>query len=148
MKIQIGDMFKEYNNVDNLLVTTNSILNNKGHLVMGAGAALQAKTMFKGIDKVFGFYINLHKVQGAIYGCVPCLYNKVGMFQTKIHYRNVSTVNIIEKSTNDLIKIASKNPSEIYHLNFPGVNHGRLTEVIVLPIIKSLPDNVIIWKYK
>jgi len=33
-------------------------------------------------------------------------------------------------------------------LNFPGIGNGRLSPDQVLPLIKQLPDNVHVWRYR
>lgn len=148
---KFGDVFGQYNQDDNLLITTNAVVTVSGKLVMGAGAALQAREKFKGIDKVFGQYVQLHSSDGVthcLYGCVPKLFHNIGMFQTKYHYGNKSPVDLIEFSTNMLNDYAERNPNEIFNLNYPGINHGGLTIGQVYPIIRYLPDNVFVWRYK
>ena len=69
-----------------------------------------------------------------------------GMFQTKYHYGDNSSIELIEFSTELLKEYSNRNPQEKIYLNYPGINHGRLKEEDVYPIIKELPDNVYIWK--
>jgi hypothetical protein len=146
MIIKTGNMFTNYNQKDEYLITTNSILNNKGCLIMGAGAALEAKQKFKGIDKLFGKYIQIHGGSGCLYGCIPKLFRNFGMFQTKYHFCELSPIELIEFSTEMLKEYSEKWADQIYHLNFPGINYGGLKEDQVLPIIKILPDNINVWK--
>ncbi len=51
MNIVAGDMFDEIGNATILLCTTNAVINSKGELVMGRGAALEMKQKYPGIEK-------------------------------------------------------------------------------------------------
>jgi hypothetical protein len=138
---RFGDMFAVP--TDNLLVTTNCIVKDNGRLVMGAGAALTAKQHFPGIDKVFGTVVSL---KGSLCGCIPRLYHHVGMFQTKYHYGQNSDLELIKFSSEMLMEYALRRPTESFSLNYPGINHGKLSVDVVYPIIKFLPDNVTVWR--
>ena len=53
MQLTKGNVF-EHLDLDYICITTNSILNKNGELVMGAGVALEAKQRFPELPKVYG----------------------------------------------------------------------------------------------
>ncbi len=121
-------------------------------LVMGAGAAKAFLNLFPMSDSIFAERINIIK----IYGCFTAKYTNtklnrpstIGVFQTKENYKDPSNLSLISKSTAMLKSLATNNPHLIYHLNYPGIGLGNLSKEVVYPIIKDLPDNVIIWELK
>ena len=127
-------------NKDIYLFTANSTIKRNGCLVMGAGAALQVRNTYKISDKVFGLKIK----HLSIYGLV--IHLGIGAFQTKTHFALDSTVDIIKFSVERLTECALANPGVTFHLNYPGINNGKLTVEVVQPLIDILPDNVLIYK--
>lgn len=129
-----------------VLFTGNSYINKKGELVMGRGAALDVKKQFPDLPKKFGDCIT---VAGKEYGVILITQfplHTMGVFQVKYHYKDNADILLIKNSTEKLKKYALKAPNLIFHMNFPGIGWGGLTEKQVMPIIESLPDNV--WIYK
>ena len=156
MKIKYGDMFED-NKDDIIMVTTNAFIKNNGSLVMGRGAALEMKTLFPGIEYVFGEYIKTYIGKECFYGIYffPNKYSKLprllGIFQVKYHFKDMADLELIRKSTVMLKnRIEKLNPYYNYNfsLNYPGIGNGRLQERDVEEIISVLPDNVTIWKLK
>ena len=64
-----GDIFEDEHILDFVCITTNSILNKNGELVMGAGVAKRAKDLHKELPKLFGDAI---KSRNAISGFTAC----------------------------------------------------------------------------
>ena len=147
MKLAEGDMWSVYDQADLFLVTTNSVLNRHGALVMGAGIARQTKERFPGLDAALGSAV----VQaGDTYGLLvsprwPTA--KLGAFQTKIHWHNPASVELINFSTSKLLAWCKAHPTARVHLNMPGVGLGGLSREHVLPLLEVLPDTVTVWEY-
>ena len=142
MKQRKGNMFTDHDAGDYLFVTTNSTIKKDGSLVMGRGAALEAKTRLKHIDKTLGNLISRHE-NPSEYGIV--MGSSLGAFQVKHHFRDAADLDLIRMSTAKLKELAESNPSISYSLNFPGIGFGWREIDEVLPIIETLPDNVTVW---
>lgn len=148
MVLRTGNMWK--NGGDNIffVVTTNSYVKTDGRLVMGRGAARQAKKLFPNIDVQLGKVIPHLSTYGFLF--TPQF--GVSPFQTKTTFRLSSDPDLIELSTAKLRQVAElpqfAGGKAFFYLNMPGVGHGNLSRNIVLPIIKALPDNVHVWEYE
>lgn len=144
MIIKRGNMFEE-SKANMIFCTTNGVVKRTGELVMGAGAALEMKQRHPGIDKYFGQKLSV----GA-----PCkyglLYGKTrGAFQTKLHYKDKSCLELIKYSAEKLAALANQHPQLTFAVNFPGINYGGLKEADVTRVIETiLPNNVEVWKFK
>lgn len=129
-----------------ILFTGNSYINQRGELVMGRGAALTVKKQFPDLPKKFGDCI---AVKGKEYGVIFVTQfplHTMGVFQVKQHFKDKADTLLIKNSTKKLKKYADQSPHLFFHMNFPGIGWGGLTEKQVMPIIETLPDNV--WIYK
>ena len=144
MKIQIGNIFEHMGELDYVGITTNSTLNNKGHLVMGAGNAKQAKEVCPELPKIFGEQIRKGCGNLGLYGLLR--HNQYFALQTKLDWRDKSPIKVVSLSIYKLNLAANKHPDKIFGVPFPAINHGGLKEKDVLPMLLSLPDNVIIFK--
>ena len=143
MRLVKGNVF-EFEDVDYACITTNSILNKKGELVMGAGVALEAKQRFPELPKIYGNKIQrLGLVSGEYY---LLQHNNLIAFQTKVHYKDKSPLGLVKKSVTRLKFLATLFDDCIFGLPFPAINNGGLTKEMVLPIIESLPDNVLVFE--
>ena len=146
-----GNMWRSFTRTDGFCITTNSYIRNDGELVMGAGIALQAKKIFDGLPLALGRKIEKKCGHLGIYGTLPSNrkeIDKMVAFQVKTHFKNRADLGLIEKSTNQLSKIATKYPNKRLDLNFPGIGNGGRDVEKVMPIVKQLPDNVHIWRFK
>jgi hypothetical protein len=134
-----------------IVVTTNGAMNGKGELVMGRGAARQAKDNIPGIARECGTKIWTE------YGKNPALYHFMvirspfrqdkigfGLFQVKMVWVDDASTEIIYRSAQALAKWANANPTVNIRMNFPGIGNGRLARNIVEPLLFGLPDNVVI----
>ena len=147
MKLSQGDMWSAFEQADLFLVTTNSVLNRHGALVMGAGIARQAVERFPGLDAALGSVV---RQAGDTYGLLVSPRwpeAKLGAFQTKIHWREGSSLELIAFSTGKLLAWCREQPAAQVHLNLPGVGLGGLSREQVLPVLASLPDSVTVWEY-
>lgn len=155
-KFKTGDMFNSanYEKFDVVFITTNATLNNKGELIMGAGIARQAMTLFPELPKLFGKKIKyiLDKKHNKWYGIAfadvdnSISKHKVAAFQTKVSPYEISNIKLIRFSTECLVEFAMNNPHLNIALNYPGIGLGQLDKSDVEPIVKMLPDNVTIWE--
>lgn len=151
------DYSKFYQPHQVVIFTANSTLTKNGRLVMGAGAAKECRDNFIDIDKAFGYrlrslYKNLLKSDRFYYIetiAKSLKHNnlvKVGAFQTKCDWRKKSPIDLIQASVKELKNVSVCNPTKEFHMNFPGINYGRLSVDRVTPIIEELPDNVFVYK--
>ncbi|MCK5018192.1 MAG: hypothetical protein KAS32_14140 [Candidatus Peribacteraceae bacterium] len=143
-QFQTGDIFSADGII---LITGNSCLKKDGSLVMGAGAALEMKVRVPLCDKIYGLIVKQTCGHLGIYGIIirDFYYQPYGLFQTKTDFKHDSKLALISMSTDKLKKLARANTEQIYNVNFPGVGYGKLSKEKVMPIIKSLPKNVVIW---
>ena len=109
-----------------IVIPTCKNINSKGELVMGAGLAKEAKTIYPGIEKVFAkypAYITLDKI----------LIN----FQTKEDWRQPSSLATIEESLKQLIKIPHKEVA----LPLVGCGLGGLRKEDVVALLDEYLDD-------
>ena len=155
---KFGDMFEEWNKPDTLfLVTTNSVINYRKELVMGAGAAKALHLRAPKLGKAFAERIEKKQPYGLIvfkkkqlermFGHWCRLFCHVGAFQVKEHFRDAAKPELIELAAGMLKEWAIDNPNIQINLNMPGIGHGRLTEAQVLPLLQELPASVNIWRF-
>jgi len=110
-----------------IIFTANSVVN-ENRLIMGAGCAKFFKEEFKNLDLEFGKKIkNL-----AFFGFETVKKDNViiGAFQTKIHYQNKSSIELIKKSIEQLKDYIKKNDlqKEKIAMCFPGIGFGGLNK--------------------
>ena len=144
MKLIDKDIWKDKEVLDYIGITTNSVINYKGHLVMGAGIAKEAKKRYPYSPEYFGEKITSKDCEGKFYGIIK--YLDIFAFQTKLHWRDKAPLAVVEASVNMLNIIARNNTSKIFGLPFPAVNNGGRSQDEILPLLEKLPDNV--WVYK
>lgn len=116
-------------------------------LVMGKGAALDLKQLVPGIDIELGAKIDhLSK-----YGIQIIKKDEIGygVFQTKIHFKDPSTLDLIQFSINKLKFFSENNPNISFNINFPGINNGGLLHLKseIQSMLEILPNNVSVWEY-
>lgn len=147
MILEHGNIWDIYPITNLLLFTSNGVLTKDGKLVMGAGIAKQVRDRFPGIDKAIGEQLIL---QGHLlnkpYGLLLSPKGgKIGLFQTKIDWKDTSPIWLIEKSTDMLCDYAIEHPDKRIDMTFPAISNGGRTYEEILPIIEVLPNNVHIW---
>jgi hypothetical protein len=129
------------------MFTANSTIKNNGCLTMGAGCAKAVRDIYKGIDKMFGYIIE----DKSTFKCSWVCYTKepykqyIGDFQTKILWQEESPLPLVKDSITCLTRVAGLRPSYTFHMPCPAVSNGGLSEKEVLPLLTTLPDNVIIY---
>lgn len=143
MILKQGDVFDDFDSLDFVGITTNSILNKKGELVMGAGIAKTAKQHNKHLPLLFGSQIKAKEVEGSFYGVL--VQGKYFAFQTKRHWKDGSDIQDVIRSINILKRGAEKYPNKVFGLPFPAINNGGLCWRYVIKYLKDLPDNVVVY---
>ena len=142
-----GNMWKNYGLANHkLLITTNSFVKSNGELVMGKGIAQEAKDKFPDLPRKCGETILGLNAHLKFYGVIM-ISDSLGIFQVKYNWSDNALLKLIEGSTIMLDKLARTNNRLTFNLNFPGIGNGRLNYNQVFPIVKRLPDNVILWQY-
>lgn len=121
-----------------LCIPTNGVTNSKGEAVMGAGIALAVKNMLPNTPILLGQQI---KENGNIFQQIS---DRLFAFPTKNNWWDKSDIKLIEKSTLELKEYALQQPNQTFILPKPGCGVGQLKFEDVLPILKQLPDNVIV----
>lgn len=144
MKIKIGNIFDDMDNLDYVGITTNSTLNKKGELVMGAGNAKQAKEICPDLPAIFGNIIRIQEKELGYYGIIR--HEKFFTVQTKRNWRDKSIVKDVEETIQHLKIIAERHPNLKFGIPYPAINHGGLSENVIYPLISLLPDNVTVYK--
>ena len=149
-----------------IVVTTNATITRRGLLVMGAGAAFQAKLRYPNIDKECAEIIQKtsrllwaypgEKADMDAYSGVGYYFqvvrpprpgeNKVGfgVFQVKVHFRDDAHLELIRRSAIVLEEYCRGHPDVVIRMNYPGIGYGRLDRKVVEPLLVNLPDNVTI----
>lgn len=137
------NIWDDFDYLDYVCITTNSIVKTNGSLVMGAGIALQASKRDKDLQQSFGSQILALNKVNKVYGLLVC--KKYLAFQTKTHYQNPSNIPLLQFSVDKLTRLAKKYPNLSFGLPYPCINNGRLTKNEVYPFIKNLPSNVTVY---
>lgn len=158
VRYEYGDMWSAYDEADLVLVTTNCTIRRDGQLVMGRGAAKQAKERFPQVPVAYGKAISEldHPSYGIMtpqdVGLDNC---KVGIFQVKMHFRNQADLSLIRLSCLGLReRVRTKQITGTIHMNYPGIGNGGLPVSKVSAILDAfLPKNplykvtITIWRY-
>lgn len=151
MKINKGNLWES--NADVILVTANSYLKNDGSLAMGKGAALEMKNRFPKLPHVFGEFIKNKCGHLGFYGvCISPENNFSGVLQTKYHYKDESTIDLIEKSLMELTEhmdLFAENVGYMQNVavNYPGIGFGKLSMDEVEPTLYKVCENYPIGFY-
>lgn len=121
---------------DATCVTTNGIVKKNGDLVMGAGIALEAKLKYPILPTILG---GLVKSFGNHCFHIPKL--KIISFPTKNHFKDNSTLELIEESASILKSLTDMDKLNIVALPRPGCGLGNLKWENVKPILEKYLDD-------
>lgn len=141
MKELTGDMFspKIISFADALCVTTNGFSKKDGRAVMGRGNAKQAKDLFDGIDLEFG---QLLKKNGNVVQILRINPIPIVSFPVKHNWWEKADLELIRKSTFELVKLTDWNNWKKIILPRPGCYNGKLKWFSeVKPILKDYLDD-------
>ena len=129
---------------DAICVTTNGFVKKNGRAVMGAGVALQARKIFKGLDLDLG---RLIKKNGNIVQIIrsETIYNKrlpVVSFPVKHNWWEKADLELIRKSLEQLQVLTDFNQWSKVILPRPGCMNGKLSWLReVKPLLESVIDD-------
>lgn len=151
MKIKQGNLWESPDKV--ILFTGNSYINNRGELVMGRGAALEAKIRYKYLPLALGQAILNSCGHLGRYGLIfpylsiaPTSDKTIGAFQTKYHFKDRADLDLISLSCLCLSGLLFRYDYNLnVSMNFPGIGYGQRTMKEIMPIIARLPDNVTLY---
>jgi len=131
-----SDILKHQDKYDYIAFTANSEHTKTKKLVMGAGNAKSFKNSFKGIDNEFGMLIDNESLFG-----IEVVDNIIA-FQSKIRWRENSTLNIIKYSIENLKTFILNNRRKGRELKiglcFPGISNGGLNETDVYNLFEGI----------
>lgn len=148
MNLQQGNIWDVYEDTDALVITTNAIVYRNG-LVMGAGAALQAKERFPFLPRVLGKMITepqVIRVDGLPkYGFVFDQKSKIGALQTKYHYYNLSPLSLVKYSLDIFSEWLKVMKPKRVDMVFPAIGLGGQSRKNMMPLLEGLQENVYIW---
>ena len=132
---------------DVYLFTGNPVRKTNGAIVMGRGAAKEVRDTYPGIDLVYGNMIQ-NKPNAHLLWATPGNHKDqwLGWFKVKHHWNNFANLNLIEESTKQLSNLAASHTDMTFHINYPGIGNGALTEHEVGHIIHFLPNNVRVYR--
>lgn len=148
-KIVREELWKHPGHPGMIIVTTNAIVKANGALVMGRGAARQARDRIPEIDLECGTAARQAAHRYGFHVVRPPTGGKVGfgIFQVKYHYKELANLELIELAVKKLTNYANEFPDVAIRMNYPGIGHGGLTRQEVEPLLLSLPDNITIcWR--
>ena len=116
-------------------ITTNAVVKESGHAVMGKGIALQARKRYPGVDKKLG---QLLQNKG---NHVHLLALDLVSFPVKEDWRAPAKLDLIRRSAEELVALADTHGWEKVILPRPGCGAGQLTWSDVQPIIAPVLDD-------
>ncbi|MBQ0114054.1 MAG: hypothetical protein KBT03_13070 [Bacteroidales bacterium] len=143
MILKKGNIFDDFEELDFVGITTNSILTKGGALVMGAGVAKTAKEYCSSLPVLFGSQIKAKEIEGGFYGLL--VQGKYFAFQTKRHWKYNSSLSDVIQSINMLKRVSTKYSSKKFGLPFPAINNGGLNWMDIIVQLEELPDNVTVY---
>lgn len=133
---------------DLICITTNAVITRAG-LVMGAGIAKAAAERHPRLR-----FSAMHAIQRQPnprrYGFIalPQPLDNLALFQTKDHFRERSSLELIQHSLEGLTAYALAHPETRMALPYPGIGMGGLDPTTVQPLLQTLPTNVTVWRLR
>ena len=135
MKTTYGNLW-DFHSLGPVCITTNGVIKKDGHLVMGAGIALQAKQRFPQLPSRLADAVSQHGSQ-TFYLPDENLFS----FPTKHDWRDPSDINLITKSAWELVAITDKMGFTQVYLPKPGCANGGLDWYEVEHTISEILDD-------
>jgi hypothetical protein len=139
-----GDVWEFYKQPKSVIcIPTNGDINCYGDAIMGRGVAAQAKLRCNFIDTELGGCIiaNGNIINWLDHGLVLS-------FPVKHHWNEKANFDLIQKSRDELKKIATFLDEHKFYLPRPGCGNGGLDYNDVRPLMLSLPDNVYVISFE
>ena len=128
-----------------IVVTTNAVITPQGRLVMGAGAALQAKQHAPELPTQCARKIQRHSAMMPIqimYGFLEIRpwtrpgKAGFGIFQVKNHFRDKARIDFINFSCQTLAQWMRQSDVPV-RMNYPGIGNGQMSRDKVEPILQA-----------
>lgn len=144
MRFERGDLWNALGDADLLVVSINRTITRDGNLVMGAGAARQAKFRFPMLPALFGALVcdgvrdNLLLVQHGE--------QRIGGLVVKVHRAQPARLDLLQSGVAALAAYASAHPHEKIDMQYP-CEFRQFQRADVAPLLLPLPDNVTVWEY-
>lgn len=125
-------------------ITTNGFVKNNGLAVMGRGCALEAAKKFPSLPRLLAAHLRQNgNVLGEFDLSAPDPV-RIITFPVKHIWVEPADPVLIQRSAEALSVLAIKESSSLFILPRPGCGNGQLTWVDVRPLLKFLPDNVLV----
>ncbi len=139
-----GDLWQRQH--DLTCITTNAVITRAG-LVMGAGMAKAASDRYPRL-RFLASYLIQQQPDPRRYGFLPLPQplDNLALFQTKGHFREPSSLELIQHSLEGLTAYALAHPDKRIALPYPGIGLGRLDPATIAPLLEALPANVTVWR--
>jgi hypothetical protein len=161
MEVIEGDLWSEVGKADLVLFTSNADLDSHGELVMGRGAALEARTRWPGLARVLAEATGGRREYGLAWAKDVETGSKtvLGCLQVKRSWRDPADLKLIDWSAGKLAAALERwlgNPEHANRtlrvaINYPGIGKGtgNLSEADVQPILEKHFSNlqVVVYKY-
>jgi hypothetical protein len=131
------------------IVTTNGYIRKNGELVMGRGAALDAKNRYPDLPILAGNTIRVYPFKSEQeflyhkYGFVYLSMYDIGLFQVKYHWEDAADLDLIAYSVTQLNAFVSKF-DRLCVMNYPGIGNGKRSKEEIMPLLEPLSPRVTI----
>ena len=138
-----GNLWDFYGRLNTtVLITTNGSVRKDGWAVMGRGCTKQAAKMFPEFPEELGKF--LRENDNEIYR-----FNRGGVwtFPVKHIWNDAASLPLIRKTTQRFEIMAIACPRTRFILPRPGCGYGHRLWIEVEPIVRILPDNVLVISY-
>lgn len=123
-------------------ITTNGALRRNGNAIMGKGIALEARKRYHDVEAILGSLINKYGNHVFYLG-----YDIIS-FPTKYHWKQDSDIQLIKRSSQELVALLKDNPAKRVLLTRPGCGNGNLQWSEVKPVIQEIfADNKFVIVY-
>ncbi len=143
MRVIQGNLFAPQilKQADAICVTTNGIVKSSGQAVMGAGVAKVASTLWSDLPRILGNQLQKHGNRVHFLKHDQQLNLSLLSFPTKHDWKQPSDLDLIIKSTLQLVELASNSGWEQIYLPPPGCGLGGLPWPQVKEHIEHLLDD-------
>ena len=149
MNIVYEDLYTS--KVDVKCFTSNGVVKGNNELVMGAGTAKIVKDMYPDLPAYFGsVLVNQFTKNNGVYkyGFLFHGVTKIAALQTKFHFKDNSSVELITYSLGKLSVFANANKGKLIGIPIPGIGLGNLDYKEVEYLLQGLPPNILIFGIK
>jgi O-acetyl-ADP-ribose deacetylase (regulator of RNase III) len=139
MKELVAELWDLHKKGEWICITTNGSINKDNRLVMGGGIAKEAVDRFPHISQLFGIHVMANGNH-----CGAFIYERLISFPTKGNWHTFSTVELVQQSCRELMKLIETYRLERVYLPRPGCGLGGLDWKYVKPTIEHILDDRVI----